>query len=73
MQLNHYNFHKNIEVLSDDYLKFEEPVKIILTSGASCPDAIVEEVMNKIASYFENIRNINDVLNDITEDYIKYK
>ena len=72
-KINHYNFHKNIEVLSDDYLKFEEPVKIILTSGASCPDAIVEEVMNKIASYFENIRNINDVLNDITEDYIKYK
>ena len=25
-----------------------EPIKILITSGASCPDAIVEEVMEKI-------------------------
>jgi 4-hydroxy-3-methylbut-2-enyl diphosphate reductase len=37
-------------------------VKIILTSGASCPDAIVEEVMNKLLSFFSNTRKTDEVL-----------
>jgi 4-hydroxy-3-methylbut-2-enyl diphosphate reductase len=30
----------------------KQPVKILLTSGASCPDALVEGVINKLAGIF---------------------
>ncbi len=44
----HYDFHTKQEILSSNYLPHREPVKILITSGASCPDAIVEAVIAKI-------------------------
>lgn len=63
--INHYNFHEHKKITTENFLPSKVPVKIILTSGASCPDAIVEEVMNKLLSYFKNTRNIEDVLKSI--------
>ncbi len=45
----HYNFHTREEISSTQFLPHtNEPVKILITSGASCPDAIVEDVIEKI-------------------------
>jgi 4-hydroxy-3-methylbut-2-enyl diphosphate reductase len=52
-EILHYNFHSREEILSRNYLPPVTPVKILLTSGASCPDALVEAVINKLAGYFE--------------------
>jgi 4-hydroxy-3-methylbut-2-enyl diphosphate reductase len=49
-EILHYNFHTREEVLSKDYLPGKHLVKILLTSGASCPDALVEGVINKLTS-----------------------
>ncbi len=48
----HYNFHSREEVLTTGYLPAHTPVKILLTSGASCPDALVEGIIRKLVSYF---------------------
>jgi 4-hydroxy-3-methylbut-2-enyl diphosphate reductase len=37
-------------------------VDIILTSGASCPDAVVEEIILKILSLFSNVRRLDEVM-----------
>jgi 4-hydroxy-3-methylbut-2-enyl diphosphate reductase len=34
------------------YLPNKTPIKILITSGASCPDAVVEAVIKKIASFY---------------------
>jgi 4-hydroxy-3-methylbut-2-enyl diphosphate reductase len=34
------------------YLPEKSPVKILITSGASCPDAVVESVIKKLASLY---------------------
>ena len=34
------------------YLPTANPVRIVMTSGASCPDAVVEKVIRKIASFY---------------------
>ncbi len=35
-----------------DYLPKQEPLKILITSGASCPDAVVEKVIRKLAEFY---------------------
>ena len=49
-----------------NFLPEEKKLKIILTSGASCPDAIVDKVLQKLLSYFEGTRSIESVLEDFT-------
>ncbi len=51
-KISHYNFHNHTELTTADFLPEKKPVKILMTSGASCPDAIVEMVIKKIAGYY---------------------
>jgi len=48
----HFNIHKRAEELTKDFLPKKDPVKILITSGASCPDALVEGVIKKLCSFF---------------------
>ncbi|HEV2479171.1 MAG TPA: 4-hydroxy-3-methylbut-2-enyl diphosphate reductase, partial [Puia sp.] len=52
-ELLHYNFHTRQELRTTGWLpKTEGPVRILVSSGASCPDALVEGVISKIAGYY---------------------
>jgi len=61
-EILHYNFHTKEEILTADYLPNKKPVKILITSGASCPDALVEGVINKVAAFFSNTINSEDLV-----------
>ena len=51
-EILHYNFHTKEEILTSNFLPGKKPVKILITSGASCPDALVEGVINKLVSLY---------------------
>ncbi len=57
----HYNFHTKMELMSSAYLPGTDPVKIIITSGASCPDALVEGVINKLVSFFPVLKSVEQL------------
>jgi len=61
-EILHYNFYTKKEILTSDYLPTKKPVKILITSGASCPDALVEGVIKKIAAFFSNTINSEDLV-----------
>ena len=63
-QISHFNFHTKQEIVTENYLLDKNPVDIILTSGASCPDAVVDRVLQKILSFFENTRSIEEVIKE---------
>lgn len=48
----HWDSTRGKEVLSPNYLPSKEPLRIIITSGASCPDALVENVIRRLLSFF---------------------
>lgn len=48
-EIMHFNFHTKQELVSGQFLPTATPVKILITSGASCPDAVVEEVIKRLA------------------------
>ncbi len=63
--ISHFNYHDQSEKVTENYLPEKEVIKIILTSGASCPDSIVDDVLQKILSYFKTSKDIESVLLDI--------
>lgn len=62
-EILHYNFHTKQELLTAHYLPAKQPVKILITSGASCPDAIVESVIQRLVSFFDPARSIEEITN----------
>ena len=63
--ISHFNFHQHMEVETKNYIPNKEVVNILLTSGASCPDATVERVLRKIHSFFPVAKNIDEVISFI--------
>ena len=60
----HFDFHHQQEQLIPDFLPQKQGLEIILTSGASCPDALLEKVMMKILGFYNNVRTLEEVLRD---------
>ncbi|HPN37026.1 MAG TPA: 4-hydroxy-3-methylbut-2-enyl diphosphate reductase [Melioribacteraceae bacterium] len=52
-EISHYNYHDKTELLTTKYLPKKSNIKIALTSGASCPDSIVEAVIEKLIKFGE--------------------
>ena len=61
-RINSFDIHskKMMEFLS--FLPQKEQIKIIITSGASCPDAIVDGVIQKILGFYNLEQNIDSVI-----------
>jgi 4-hydroxy-3-methylbut-2-enyl diphosphate reductase len=49
-EILHYNFHAKREEKTANWLP--GPARILISSGASCPDALVEAVIRKLAGYY---------------------
>ena len=62
--IKHYDIHSHTELTTKNWLPdgAGEPIDIILTSGASCPDAILDEVLQKIVSYFHGAKSVEEAL-----------
>ncbi len=66
-EIRHFKIHEHKEVRTLCYLPEKKPVKILMTSGASCPDALVEGVIKKIVGFFDCTKSIDDVIREYTE------
>ena len=60
-EIFHYDFHTKTEVHTTGYLPEKNPVRILITSGASCPDAMVEEVIEKLLSFYSTTLSIQEM------------
>ena len=46
--IRHFHYGKQLLSETADWLPTKEPLRILITSGASCPDTVMEEVIHKI-------------------------
>ncbi len=60
-EINHFNWRTKEKLTSNNWLPLEKIPKIIITSGASCPDAVLERVLNRILDFFPNSRSVEEV------------
>jgi 4-hydroxy-3-methylbut-2-enyl diphosphate reductase len=60
--IRHFNLHTKEEMIAENYLPATTPARIMLTCGASCPDAVVEGILLRLLSFFEGARPIEEVM-----------
>ncbi len=63
-QIEHFNFHLKQPLNTENFLPDKKPLKILITSGASCPDALVEKVIYKIAKYTNSDQQLNNYVSE---------
>lgn len=63
--INHFDLHTHSEKTTNNYLPDKKPITIAITSGASCPDSIVDDVINKLIGFFGDVAKTEKVLNSL--------
>jgi 4-hydroxy-3-methylbut-2-en-1-yl diphosphate reductase len=70
-QIRHFDQWKKEILTTDDWLPADrEGLRIAITSGASCPDVLVDEVLLKVLSFFPGSADVNEVLRPYEETLI---
>lgn len=64
--IHHFDIHSEQRKTTLNFLPGNTPVTIILTSGASCPDAMVEEVLMKLLSYYKESKPVGEIMQTLT-------
>jgi len=60
--ITHFSIVDKKEITTENFLPKKVPVNIVLTSGASCPDATVESVLRKILTFYDDVQDIDEVV-----------
>jgi 4-hydroxy-3-methylbut-2-enyl diphosphate reductase len=63
-EIIHYDFHEKKEQTIQNWLPDRIPTKILLTSGASCPDVLVEAVIRRLAGYYNAAGRLPALINE---------
>jgi 4-hydroxy-3-methylbut-2-enyl diphosphate reductase len=64
--IQHFDYPNKKHVTSTNFLPNKTPIRIILTSGASCPDSVIEGVINKINSFYTDIKSVEEVIKHLS-------
>ena len=56
-----FNWQTHEEYIKSGYLPQQENISILITSGASCPDAIVEAVIRKLSSFYPAAKTMDEM------------
>ncbi|NGP89001.1 4-hydroxy-3-methylbut-2-enyl diphosphate reductase [Fodinibius halophilus] len=67
--IQHFNQWDKELKNTEDWLPMEnDPVDIAITSGASCPDVLVDEVILKILSFFDEAAEVEEIIKPFEEE-----
>lgn len=61
-EIHHFNYARKEKVITHEFLPDKTPINIVLTSGASCPDTLVDRVLLKLLNYFETAKSVEEVI-----------
>jgi 4-hydroxy-3-methylbut-2-enyl diphosphate reductase len=59
----HFENATKEENTTHNFIPAKEKVRVLLTCGASCPDAVMEEILRKLVSFFPGAKDVEEVVN----------
>ena len=57
--IRHLDLHRGV-VISEGWLPVQSQVSVLISAGASCPDAMVEAVLSRVARLFPGASPLNE-------------
>ena len=61
-EIHHFDYPRKQKHVTRDFLPQRRPVKIVLTSGASCPDTLVDRVMIRVLDFFPEAKSVESLM-----------
>jgi 4-hydroxy-3-methylbut-2-enyl diphosphate reductase len=61
-EIHHFDYPHKQKRIAQNFLTDKKPVSIVLTSGASCPDTLVDRVMLKLVEFFPEATPVEELL-----------
>jgi 4-hydroxy-3-methylbut-2-enyl diphosphate reductase len=66
--IQHFDYAKKQLLTTDQFLPVNSEIPtIIITSGASCPDAVLERVMMRLLSFYPGHRRVDEMMNELEQ------
>lgn len=62
-QVLHFDNAVKQECMSFSFIPSKQKARVLLTCGASCPDAVMEEILRKLVSFFPGASDVDEVVN----------
>ncbi len=70
--IHHFDLHTHTVKATPDWFPWvtaaDRPIEIVLTAGASCPDALLDEVIGRILGWFDGTRSVDEALAPFTTE-----
>ncbi len=60
--IQHFDLHRKEEITTENYLPRVKPLTVLLTCGASCPDAVVEGILMRILDFYADSHPVEEVM-----------
>ncbi len=64
-EIVHADWRTKEERVTSYFLPDKQPVKVLVTSGASCPDALVEDVIRKLARFYDTDLSVDGIIHTL--------
>ena len=64
LTIRHFDLESKQVNSTENWLPDNRPLDIVLTCGASCPDAVVDEVLLRVLSFFSDLRPVEEALGE---------
>lgn len=61
-EIRHFHYETKQHQTTFSFLPDKQPVTIVLTSGASCPDTLVDRVLTRFLGFFDGARTVEEVM-----------
>lgn len=69
-EIHHFDIHEKIGKVTTSFLPKSEKPTFIITSGASCPDAMVDRVIHQLLSFYTLTKDFSEVLKETEARYV---
>jgi len=68
-EIIHFDMEKRIEKNQKNYLPNKKPINFLISGGASCPDSVLERLLEKICNYYEQPIDKKKIIKEFLLNY----